>query len=72
MRHGTISLIFVALPLVVFVANTLISLKLLALKGRQLALCWLWLALLVGLVVAALGLSHDHACGVGVDWDDGY
>lgn len=46
---------FVALPLVVFVANTLVSLKLLALKGRQLALCWLWLTLLVGLVVVALG-----------------
>ena len=46
---------FAVLPLVVFVANTLVSLKLLALKGRQLALCWLWLTLLVGLVVAVLG-----------------
>ena len=46
---------FVALPVVVFIANTLVSLKLLAIKGRQLALCWLWLTLLVGLVVAVLG-----------------
>ena len=46
---------FVALPVVVFVANTLVSLKLLALKGRQLALCWLWLTLLIGLVVTVLG-----------------
>ena len=46
---------FALLPVVVFVANTLVSLKLLAVKGRQLALCWLWLTLLVGLVVTALG-----------------
>lgn len=46
---------FVTLPVVVFVANALVSLKLLALKGRQLALCWLWLSILVGLVVVVLG-----------------
>ena len=46
---------FVALPVVVFIVNVLVSLKLLARKGRQLALCWLWLTLLIGLVVTALG-----------------
>lgn len=46
---------FVALPVVIFIVNTLVSLKLLATKGRQLALCWLWLSLLIGLVVVALG-----------------
>ena len=51
--HYTIN--FVLLPVVVYIVNILVSLKLLALKGRQLALCWLWLTLLVGLVVTALG-----------------
>lgn len=46
---------FVALPIVIFVSNLLVSLKILALKGRQLALCWLWLTILVGLVVVVLG-----------------
>lgn len=48
---------FAVLPLVVFVCNTLVALKLLAVKGRTLALCWLWLSLLVGLVVSVLGLA---------------
>ena len=42
-------------PAVVFVANLLVSLKLLAVKGRQLALCWLWLTALAGLVIGVLG-----------------
>lgn len=46
---------FAAFPIVVFVANTLVALKLLALKGRQLALCWLWLTVLIGLVIVTLG-----------------
>lgn len=46
---------FALLPLIVFVTNALVSLKLLDLKGRQLALCWLWLSVLVGLVVVVLG-----------------
>lgn len=46
---------FAIFPLVVFVVNTLVSLKLLAMKGRQLALCWLWLTVLIGLVVVVLG-----------------
>lgn len=46
---------FVALPVIVFVVNVLVALKSLAMKGRQLALCWLWLMVLVGLVVAVLG-----------------
>lgn len=48
---------FAVLPLVVFACNTLIALKLLTVKGRTLALCWLWLSLLVGLVVSVLGLA---------------
>lgn len=46
---------FAVFPAVVFVANILVSLKLLAVKGRQLALCWLWLTALVGLVIGVLG-----------------
>lgn len=46
---------FAILPLVVFFVNVLVALKLLAVKGRQLALCWLWLSILVGLVVTVLG-----------------
>ena len=46
---------FAVFPAVVFVANLLVSLKLLAVKGRQLALCWLWLTALVGLVIGVLG-----------------
>lgn len=46
---------FAVFPAVVFVANLLVSLKLLAVKGRQLALCWLWLTALAGLVVGVLG-----------------
>ena len=46
---------FAVFPAVVFVANLLVSLKLLAVKGRQLALCWLWLTALAGLVIEVLG-----------------
>ena len=46
---------FAIFPIVVFVVNTLVSLKLLAIKGRQLALCWLWLTALIGLVIVVLG-----------------
>ena len=46
---------FAVFPAVVFVANLLVSFKLLAVKGRQLALCWLWLTALVGLVIGVLG-----------------
>lgn len=46
---------FAVFPAVVFVANLLVSLKLLAAKGRQLALCWLWLTALAGLVIGVLG-----------------
>ncbi len=46
---------FAVFPAVVFVANLLVSLKLLAVKGRQLALCWLWLTALVGLAIGVLG-----------------
>lgn len=46
---------FAIFPAVVFVANLLVSLKLLAVKGRQLALCWLWLTALAGLVIGVLG-----------------
>ncbi len=46
---------FAVFPAVVFVANLLVSLKLLAVKGRQLALCWLWLTALAGLVIGVLG-----------------
>ena len=46
---------FAVFPAVVFVANLLVSLKLLAVKGRQLALCWLWLTDLAGLVIGVLG-----------------
>lgn len=46
---------FAVFPAVVFVANLLVSLKLLAIKGRQLALCWLWLTALAGLVIGVLG-----------------
>lgn len=46
---------FVALPVIVFVVNVLVALKSLAMKGRQLALCWLWLMVLVGLVITVLG-----------------
>lgn len=46
---------FAVFPVVVFVANLLVSLKLLAVKGRQLALCWLWLTALAGLVIGVLG-----------------
>lgn len=46
---------FAVFPAVVFVANLLVSLKLLAFKGRQLALCWLWLTALAGLVIGVLG-----------------
>ena len=45
---------FAVFPAVVFVANLLVSLKLLAVKGRQLALCWLWLTALAGLVIGVL------------------
>lgn len=45
---------FVVFPLVVFVANVVVALKLLHVKGRELALCWLWLMILVGLVIAVL------------------
>lgn len=45
---------FVALPFVLFIANVAVALKLLAMKGRQLSLCWLWLSILVGLVVVVL------------------
>ena len=46
---------FAVFPAVVFVANLLVSLKLLAVKGRQLALCWLWLTALAGLLIGVLG-----------------
>ena len=46
---------FAVFPAVVFVANLLVSLKLLAVKGRQLALGWLWLTALAGLVIGVLG-----------------
>lgn len=46
---------FAVFSAVVFVANLLVSLKLLAVKGRQLALCWLWLTALAGLVIGVLG-----------------
>lgn len=46
---------FAVFPAVVFVANLLVSFKLLAVKGRQLALCWLWLTALAGLVIGVLG-----------------
>ena len=46
---------FAVFPAVVFVANLLVSLKLLAVKGRQLALCWLLLTALAGLVIGVLG-----------------
>lgn len=46
---------FALLPVVVFISNMLVALKLLAVKGRQLALCWMWLTLLVGLVIVVLG-----------------
>ena len=46
---------FAVFPAEVFVANLLVSLKLLAVKGRQLALCWLWLTALAGLVIGVLG-----------------
>lgn len=46
---------FAVFPAVVFVANLLVSLKLLAVNGRQLALCWLWLTALAGLVIGVLG-----------------
>lgn len=46
---------FAVFPAVAFVANLLVSLKLLAVKGRQLALCWLWLTALAGLVIGVLG-----------------
>ena len=46
---------FAVFPAVVFVANLLVSLKLLAVKGRQLALCWLWLTALAGLVIGVRG-----------------
>lgn len=46
---------FAVFPAVVFVANLLVSLKLLAVKGRQLALYWLWLTALAGLVIGVLG-----------------
>ena len=46
---------FAVFPAVVFVANLLVSLKLLAVKGRQLALCCLWLTALAGLVIGVLG-----------------
>ncbi len=46
---------FAVFPAVVFVANLLVSLKLLVVKGRQLALCWLWLTALAGLVIGVLG-----------------
>lgn len=46
---------FAVFPAVIFVANLLVSLKLLAVKGRQLALCWLWLTALAGLVIGVLG-----------------
>ena len=46
---------FAVFPAVVFVANLLVSLKLLAVKGRQLALCWQWLTALAGLVIGVLG-----------------
>ena len=46
---------FAVFPAVVFMANLLVSLKLLAVKGRQLALCWLWLTALAGLVIGVLG-----------------
>ena len=45
---------FAVFPAVVFVANLLVSLKLLAVKGRQLALCWLWLTALAGLMIGVL------------------
>lgn len=46
---------FVALPVIIFAVNVMVALKSLAMKGRQLALCWLWLMVLVGLVVTVLG-----------------
>ena len=46
---------FAVFPAVVFVANLLVSFKLLAVKGRQLALCWLWLTALAGLAIGVLG-----------------
>lgn len=45
---------FAILPIAIYAANNLVGLKLLSLKGRTLALCWLWLSLLVGLVTMVL------------------
>ncbi len=45
---------FAILPIAIYAVNNLVGLKLLSLKGRTLALCWLWLSLLVGLVTMVL------------------
>jgi len=45
---------FAAFAVVAFVLNTLISLKLLEIKGRQLALAWLWLTVAVLLISSVL------------------
>lgn len=46
---------FAILPLIAYIANIAIAIKLLILKGRQLALAWLWMALFVGLVMTVIG-----------------
>lgn len=45
---------FAVLPFVVLFINIFVALKLLSVRGRQLALCWLWLMVLVGLIVTVL------------------
>lgn len=55
---------FAVLPIVIFAANSLVGLKLLSIKGRTLALCWLWLSLLVGLAVTVLSsVMVTHVVG---------
>lgn len=48
---------FAALPMIVFVVNVAVAIKLLSVKGRQLALCWLWISLLAGLALTVLGIT---------------
>lgn len=45
---------FAVLPIIIYAANSLVGLKLLSIKGRTMALCWLSLSLLIGLAVTVL------------------
>ena len=51
---------FAAFALVIFALNILVSLKLLQVKGRALALAWLWLMVAVTLVAGVLIMAILH------------